>query len=192
MRLWSIQTVQAYEELLSKGVLYTNEKLSMAHEEPIFKVAYRYMMKQFAFRLSTKISNYPIWSWYWYDGKLKPRPDLRCKYYDTPGTKLVRLTLDVPDNEVLLSDFNLFYFVLNDWYIPKNQQDLEKYDKLKITLTNDELNKLKQDSWDLIFDLEREDDDNFMFGKKDKKIIQAITACIKIDQVKKVDYFIAR
>lgn len=189
MRLWSIQTVKAYEELSNKGVLYTDETLSMAHEEPIFEVAYRYMMKQFAFRLNIKISNYPVWSWYWYDGKAKPKPYLRYKGYDKPGTKLVRITLDVPDNEVLLSDFNLFHCVLNDWYIPKNEQDLETYDSR--CMTDKEICKLKLDSWGLIFDLEREDD-NFMFGKKENKSIQAITACIKLEQVKKVDYFIAK
>lgn len=192
MRLWSIQTVKAYEELSNKGVLYTDETLSMAYEEPIFEVAYRYMMKQFALRLNKKISNYPIWSWYLYDGIAKPKPYLRYKGYDEPGTKLVRITLDVPNNEVLLSDFSLFHNVLNDWYIPKNEQDLETYDERKTNLTKEEIYKLKLDSWDLIFDLEREDDDNFMFGKKENKIIQAITTCIKLEQVKKVDYFIAR
>lgn len=60
--------------------------------------------------------NYPIWAWHLWEGSSN-RPDMRKSSYAPRGTPIVRIKLDIPENEILLSDFDLWHYVLNHWYL---------------------------------------------------------------------------
>lgn len=86
---------------------------------------------------------FPVWAWYQWEGKRK-RPDMRCHgRCSEKGIPIVLLTVDVPTEKVLLSDFDYWHMVLNDWalvfpFVPK-----AKYSEA-----------VKRKSWENIFDIE--------------------------------------
>jgi len=70
---------------------------------------------------------YPIWAWYKQQGKPDGKPDMRTHCYP-PGKPCVRMKLDVPDWEVLISDFNDWHNALNYWYCSETERDSNEFD----------------------------------------------------------------
>jgi hypothetical protein len=115
MKLWTIQHYQAYNELIGTGALRADEDYCYKD----FRLAYDWMawkMKHNGLLPSAGV-NYPIWAWYKWKGKHKRR-DIREEGYAERGENIVQLTIEVNDKDVLLSDFDLFHYVLNYWYLP--------------------------------------------------------------------------
>lgn len=113
MKLWSYQPKEVVS-LLSEGSAYscdpTKSEILTSDVSKLFIPAYEYM--------STKLSEltpapenvvYPVWSWLIVDEEeienILSDETYQCEYV---------LELDVPDDEVLLSDFEQFHQVLND------------------------------------------------------------------------------
>lgn len=66
---------------------------------------------------------YPVWAWYQWEG-VRKRPDMRIhRYAGKKGTPVVLQTIDIPDNMVLLSDFDMWHVILNDGYLPLYEID---------------------------------------------------------------------
>lgn len=105
MKLWTIQHKAAYEEMLRTGVLRANPKYIL-HE--FFRESYEWMAAQMKKRIGTPPEgvDLPVWAWYQWEGKRK-RPDMRGHVRTSDkGVPIVLLSLDVPDEHVLLSDFD--------------------------------------------------------------------------------------
>ena len=103
----------------------------------------------------------------------------------------------------MLSDFSNFHFALNNWYLPLDEADGEKYDSeykalgfnygddKNFKIQTDEMNAIRKrivDSWDRIFDLDREDD-NYAYGYNSEKSIQATFWELRLDQVIKAEVY---
>ena len=173
MILWTIQDEKAYQQLLKKGVLQCDKNHRILFPE--FRKAYWWM----ASRMRKCIGDeplgvaYPIWAWYQWEGKRK-RPDMRShRYYGRPGEKIVLLTIDVPDDKVLLSDYDWWHCVLNDCPIYFGDEDKEI------------ISIEKEDSWDLIFDLQNP---GLCEGLAHQSI-QAAMWEIRLEWVKKAEIF---
>ena len=123
--------------------------------------------------------NYPMWAWYQWEGKRKKR-DMRLRGYAERGSELVQMTIEINDSDVLLSDFDLFHYVLNHWYLPESENDEDKTDE-----------NIIEKSWDRIFDLEKEDD-GYVYGLNLHKSIQATFWKLKLEQVIKAEVFTAK
>lgn len=66
----------------------------------------------------------PVWAWKQYRGEAQRRPDLRYTKTEFLREEAgVRLELEVPDELVLLSDFELWHYPLNRWYLPRSEED---------------------------------------------------------------------
>lgn len=187
MRLWTIQKLEVMESLERDGVYRMNTELCENHE---FFDAYNWLNKHLEQKDSKpKNVSYPIWAWYRYNKKEK-KPDLRESGYEKRGTKCVCLELEVPDEQVLLSDFNNWHYVLNDsWFDDSNNEEEwealhNEYDKL----SRSEKESLKIKSWDKIFDIELVENDWNGHGE----YIQAVFWELKKEYVKKVQFFTAR
>lgn len=187
MRLWTIQKEEVVEVLEKDGVYRTDANLI---REPHFLSSYDWLSKH----LEEKDANpngvsYPIWAWYRRDGKEK-KPDLRRSEYETSGVKCVCIELEVPDKKVLLSDFDLWHYVLNNWWLDdsKNEEEFNELYKWFDTLPYEEREKLKRESWEKIFDIAFEKNDWYCKGK----YVQAIFWELKREYIKKIQYFTAR
>ena len=106
---------------------------------------------------------FPIWAWYQYDSAKKKRP-LRSPL-DVPECVSAYMEIEVPDKEVLLSDFSNWHSALNGCPLDNWKQINRKTDLLdkaagKHLGFNDypiELRREIEASWEPIFDLNRRD-----------------------------------
>ena len=122
------------------------------------------------------------------------------------GAKIVQLTIEIDDRAVLLSDFDLYHYPLNNWYLPLNENDDLRFEKQHESLGYSwqdlsdysiqtySMQQLRNEivaSWDRIF-LLGEEDDGWLFGKNDNKSIQATFWELRLDQVIKAEVFLAK
>lgn len=205
MILWTIQHCQAYEQLQKDGILRANEDYLCSMVG--FRQAYDWMGAKMigAGMLPPQGVGYPIWAWYQWEGKRKRR-DMREGGYGKRGEKMVQLTIEVADRDVLLSDFDLFHYPLNGWYLPIDEADDLEFEKLyelfgysfqdlgNYSIQTDDMKHLRSrivSSWERIFLLEKEDD-GWIYGKKESKSIQAVFWELHFNQVIKAESFVAK
>lgn len=205
MKLWTIQKYEAYLSMLKTGVLKAKEEY--VFEKDFFAPVYEWLYNQMVKRIGEPPQGikYPVWAWYQREGK-RSKPDMRRSGHAMRGEKIVRLTIDVNENEVLLSDFDLYHYPLNYWYLPLNEADSKEKEKKYSALNYEqsicrdhmlhpekdpEFYKIMAGSWERIFDLSLEDD-GWLYTKMNEKTIQATMWQIKKEQVLKAEKFIAR
>lgn len=112
----------------SSGFLSANEEYLFCEDD--FREAYDWMAEQMTQRIyaAPEGIKHPVWAWYQWDGKHK-RPDMRSfRKWSNPGTPIVLLTVDIPDSEVLLSDFDTWHIVMSKGYCPVDDADLDYMD----------------------------------------------------------------
>lgn len=66
---------------------------------------------------------YPVWAWFQYENERSRRPDLRRSAHGPSGTRAVLIEFDIAEDQVLLSDFDLWHYVLNEWYVPQTARE---------------------------------------------------------------------
>ncbi|MBO1870985.1 DUF3841 domain-containing protein [Lachnoanaerobaculum sp. Marseille-Q4761] len=176
MLLWTIQHVAAYKVLLETGRLLANEKYLFCEED--FRFAYDWLSEQMKNRIGIQPDGvkYPIWAWYQWEG-VRKRLDMRShRYWGKKGEPIVLLSIDIPDNRVLLSDFDMWHNILNDGY-------LALYEKDDI---DDPCEDEKRKSWENVFNIDIETD-----YWHTPKSTQATFWELKKDWVLKAEHFIS-
>ena len=193
MRLWTIQGIEIYEQLKRDGVAYCTKPYW--GDEPTFMYAYKWMAKQVRQRIGEPPINetkYPIWAWYQYVSSKKRKP-LRSPMDIQEGVSAY-MEIEIPEKDVLLSDFDAWHCVLNkgpvdDWKrIYKAIDTLEKEEERNLQF-EDYPQKLRdkiEKSWEAIFDLDRRDN---IIGKRHKRnrSIQATFWSLKLDYIVSVE-----
>ena len=191
MKLWTIQQIVVYEELQKTGVFRcVPEKIP----EPSFADYYGWLIEHLKEKeLPPEGVTLPVWAWYRFNQKEK-KPDLRHSCYGSRGEKMVCLEIEIPDEKVLLSDFDLWHFVLNNHYLDNcfypdyDDEDYEKTQKWFESISPEMQKIEKEKSWEQIFNIEPFENDWIIRGK----YVQAIFWELTIDQIKKVQFFTAR
>jgi len=147
----------------------------------------------------------PLWAWWQHDDAARPRPDLRSSGHLPRGTKGVRIEFEIDDSMVVLSDFEMWHFVLNGWYISDSKKDDDAFDASiakkwrcggcwnQSSLPPRHRRRIEA-SWEKIFDIDRvwADKDWHSSSGKDKRDIQATLWSIDVGMVRRVDEFTAR
>lgn len=140
MILWTIQNAIVYEKMNQTGVLRADKEYIV---DDFFLDSYLWMSGQVKKRISNPPNGVtlPVWAWYQWEGKRK-RPDMRVhgRNWGEKGAPIVLLTIDVPENQVLLSDFDSWHYVLNNLEIADPDDEEAESSKEK-----------KQHSWEKIF-----------------------------------------
>lgn len=203
MKLWTIQSEEAYQLLQKNGFLRGDRSCIM---EKTFIPAYDWLVGEMSKRVGTPPDDesYPIWAWYQWEGKRKRR-DLRRGGYAERGTPLVQLTIEIPDESVLLSDFDEWTYPLSFWYLPLTEQENKEFeaeyekdgfdfqDMINLRISDRRMEKYHEriiQSWQRIFDIWKEA--TYSGYPLDQKSIQATFWELRIDQVLKVEHFIAK
>ena len=164
MRVYTIQTIGFYEELLQNGGAYCNRESETCKES---KVQYDWMAEQMRKRIGEPPIpeiKYPVWVWRQYNSKKDPMPPMSPKEIPDGQKEAVMLEMDVPDNEVLLSDLNLWILPLNHWAINKKREDKLLYKELGVYEEKhgkcyemheypEEIRRKIFDSWERVVDL---------------------------------------
>lgn len=217
MILWTIQPIEFWHKLEKDGQIYTEDKyiesldLQNCSKEiaEIFSKAQMYVYGWLAKEMKKRIGSikgikYPLWAWYQWYGEERKRPDLRSGMYSEPGTKMVRIELELPDNQVVLHDYDLWHFPLNNFYLYENDEDDARIDKwrkehnIKLTgyqSSNKEYQQILEQSWLKVFDLEwcKRSIQNEQYGTYERgQCIQATFWILKLANVKNVKKFTVR
>jgi len=189
MKLWTIQPQEVLDELEQKGV-YRCDYAKSENQEECFRVAYEWL----AAKMREKVVppegvSFPVWAWYKRYGKHK-KPDLRTSGLAERGRKMLCLEIEIPDTEVVLSDFDAWHFVLNRMYLDDSTCEAEwdanhaAYDALSPI----EQKKVLRESWERIFDVSPFKSD----WKTRGDFVQATFWELRKDQIRKIQPFTCR
>jgi len=205
LKLWSIQRVARWERLQRDGKLRAHS-VDPDHHYP---GAYRFMRNTLVERVGAppEESCWPIWAWYHCDGADKPRPDLRCSAHLPPGERGVRIELEIPNDRVLLSDFDTWGAVIIGAAVLDGEAEVDRFwkeceqaglpngwlmtweDTDKV-LAHPVFGERLRCSWNRVFDLDWYND--YWNDPPGKKSIQAVFWEIRREDVRKVDFFTGR
>ena len=155
MIITTIQSQEVYE-ICKTQTFYADITKSDYYNDQLFISAYKWLISVMETKIKKPIqAEYPIWGWYKYNGKNKLDLRQHTKFY--PHNSYA-ITLDIPDDQVLLSDYESWHAVLNKWILHSldNEKDFDKndehFDELRKSDPN-KYNELMIQSWYHIFDL---------------------------------------
>lgn len=193
MRLWTIQPFEVWEELNRKGYFICDPKKAdyISDKEWNFKESYDWLVNQMELRIGRRPKgvSYPIWAWYMRDWKHK-KPDLRNVGLGTKGEKSVCIEIEIPNNQVVLTDYDAWHYVLNNWYFDNStcEEEWEKLHNKFDKLSNEKQKIVREQSWQKIFDISPYESSWFQRGR----YVQATFWTLYLKDVKSVQFFIAR
>ncbi len=117
----------------------------------------------------------------------------------------MRVEFQATNTEVLLSDFDLWHYVLNYWYLPESDNDEKAFEKKLARLglsfyKRDHQNPLPdvryrraiERSWERIFDIKWVDRAHTITEPLEKKSIQATLWEIRLEDVAETKAFTGR
>ena len=195
MRLWTIQTEAAYRRLITDGQLIADA----ASCDPDFARPYEWMLGEMKRRLRSErpTPDATLWAWSRWDPPSRNRPDLRSRGHLLPGASGYRIELDVNADDFLLSDFNLWHYVLNYWYVPTCERDNDLFDSKHNAHRYDwdhppspDVHDLIAKSWDRIFDLDWWNE--YVTGPPSERPVQATLWRIERSMVRCAQSFVGR
>ena len=194
MRLWTIQGIGIYKQLQRDGVVYCTKPV-WADDEKFLK-AYDWMAGQMRLRIGEppiKDIKYPMWAWYQFNSAKSKKPTRSC-FYIQEGISAY-MEIEIPDNEVVLSDFSNWHNVLNQWPLTNWKRIEKKTDLLEKEAGKSlgfddypvEIQREIEMSWEAIFDLDRRDKE---VGRKHKRnrSIQATFWMLKPENIISVEF----
>lgn len=132
MRLWTIQPASFYQTLQEKGVVYCDREGYWCKEN---RYAYDWLVEQMRQRIGNPPLpeiNYPLWAWYQYDSRKKPHPPKPPLKKGEPYS--VYLEIELPDNEVVLTDFTLWINCMNGWQTKNWNTSLKLMKKKSVSI----------------------------------------------------------
>jgi hypothetical protein len=167
---------------------------------PDFEGAYAWMISRMRERLGPppEPEGFPVWAWYRYGGKRRPRPDLRCRAHLPRGERGVRVEFECSEAGVLLSDIDSWGLVLGSAYVTTSEADDATFHAELRARGLDHGNRWSDPdvaakivkSWHRIFHLDQYDSD--WLRPPDERMIQATLWEVRIEWVKKVTEFVSR
>ncbi len=145
MRIFTFQTQEVYDTLISQGVVLVDPKKSQFLSDPdwaSFIPPYDWMREQMRQRLPDYQGGYPWW------GLAEPTAEeLHCWF----GYGHM-LELDVPDELVLISHYDAWYCVLNHWNCALTTEEDDAFEAKWGARNTDESRAAVQKTWQRILD----------------------------------------
>ena len=153
MILWTIQPEKVYQSILENGVYRCDFSRSPMKD---WKAQYDWLAAQMTKRLGKPPAgvSYPVWAWYQWEG-VRKKPDLRRERWGNgwEGDRFACMEIDVPDNEVLLSDFDTWSIILLNGFISNSEEENTTLEAKYESLSKEEQKKMKDKNWEGAFDL---------------------------------------
>lgn len=124
MKVVTFQSKAALDYLNEKGYLICDDKyIDMKKSSLVYKWVIDNMNKNIS---NNSSSTYPIWCWVKCDDDICP-PKVKGKRVEGFD---VKITFNVDEKDIFITDFRRFSFILNNLYIPNSKEDKDKFDKL--------------------------------------------------------------
>ena len=151
MILWTIQPLPIYEMIQQTGVYRCDPaQCSM----PEFTEQYDWLAAKMAERIGPPPEGvkYPVWAWHTKNGKRK-KLDLRHERWSNglDGKPHICLEIDIPDRQVLLSDFE--NLPLNNGLISETEEEYIAQESYYNSLTSEQQKAYRDWNWERVFDV---------------------------------------
>lgn len=123
MKLITFQSIDALKTLVNTGVLETDsQKINMEK----YGFPYYWITTQMEQHVPGKENvTFPLWCWVRFKNGICPP---KHRGTPVPGFE-VKITFRKPENEVFVTDYRRYSFVLNNLYIPENATDHTAFQK---------------------------------------------------------------
>ena len=161
MRLWTVQPIEVYNQVMSAGgySVNPNHSESISNDDVKFKDAYAWLHGKAAERGLVDTGRGMIWAWYRFGKEGRRKPNIRTlRKMNTLGRKMCCLTLEVPDDKVLLMDSDQWNLRLNGSACltaeeeAMDGEELDKKFKEYHAMPEADRHKYSETTWDLVFD----------------------------------------
>lgn len=180
MRLWTIQDEEVYNTIITEGKYHCDGSKSENLESDKFRKAYTWLVKKMKEKIGKAPEGveYPVWAWAF-------KPDLRKSCWNTPGKKCVRIEFEIDEKDLFFTDYTNWHCALNSFPFFDIEDDEEwevKYREL-CRLRGNEYTVALEKSWE-----------DFIYQElpENVRLAQITFWELRKEQIKKVDYFIAR
>lgn len=171
----TVQPPDFWAECRTKGVICPDPTKLEYGQYPEFLFAYDWMRNRMRERIPNFTGHYPVWAYV-------EKPDLRRSGFGKKGQREVLLTLDVPDERVVLTDMDDWHYALNQWYLHLDDKDnsddamIDKYWDAPLTE--------KVQSWNHMFHPDRK--------RANEPYYQACIDRVYVHEVRSARHFTAR
>lgn len=183
IRVWSIQRAALLKRLKAGHAITGALSRVPLPDRP----AYIWMSTQLGQFAESSDPSLPVWAWYSYEGS-RHAPDLRRTWHLPRGSDGVLLELQVARDRLLLSQFEMWTWVMAQRFVPLDYWD---WKRAELRVRHNKLKRIDiERSWCRIFDL-RSGNRNF-WGPYCRRSIQACLQSIKAQDVTSVKRFTAR
>ena len=126
MKLVTIQTKSAYDKLVSQGYLITDTSFVNTQK---YGVPYRYIVENMKGISNTYSADYPLWAWVQYGKFTSPPKNKLLGFFPKEDDIVVRITFEKRDEDVLVSDYVKYHFLLTNEYLPIDIADKNRFEK---------------------------------------------------------------
>lgn len=185
MILWTCQEEAVYNELLKTGVYRCDLNLSPMKD---CRKQYDWLVRQMKQRIGPPPEQvtYPVWALYQQDGKHR-KPDLRRERWAVGcnGERFACIEIEIPDRDVLLSDFDAWCMLLSDFLISDTEQEDRCLEAQYEALSPSEKRRMKEKNWERVFNLSPLNNGWARRGYE----IQATFWELRLEQVRDVRFF---
>lgn len=155
MILWTMQPIEVWNIVQETGVFRCDPALC-SMPEPVFAEKYEWLIRHMEERIGPRPEGvtYPIWAWHTQNRKHE-KPDLRRERWDygTGNEQYVCIEIEVPDNQVLLSDFDDWCIILNNGLLTASQEEYDRLDAYCDGLKPADQIAFKHANWVRVFDV---------------------------------------
>lgn len=210
MLLQTIQPLSIWEKLQKDSIVFSQPNYEEYDDKNYswnFKISYNWLKEQMNIKGITPQANEKdlFWAWAWAGDLGNKKVDLRTRRHGLKEPHVL-LTIEKPPEDILISDFHLWHYVLNYWSINSSKKEEREWDKIcKVKaqnfyrnkpLSQPELHQKIEQSWQAIFKIEEKENNfystldiktqKFLDIYNEKLIAQATFWNIKKEDVKKV------
>ena len=186
MKLWTIQPEKVFEEIQTKGFYHCDIEQTSKN----WLMQYDWLVSQMKKRIGLPPSGvkYPVWAWKRWR-KDRVMPDLRFERWNCgcKGDKFFRLELEIPDEKVLLSDFDAWGIILNEGLLSETEAECEELRRIYKLLSPDKQKEMRNKNWQGVFDITAFENDWCERGYS----VQATFWELRKEQIRKVKKFIS-
>ena len=192
MKLITFQSTEALKDLISRGCLECREEyINLAKSG----FAYSWVIEKMNARIKNDTNaKYPIWCWVKCRNNICPP-----KHKGEPVEGFdVKITFHKSREDVFITDFRTYSFLLNNTYIPDSLDDKEQFDN-KIAKLNIKADALKAYARPDLFDQHRTDDVYLTICQEirdsfdkcitmDSDILQGCVWRINLNEIDKIEF----
>lgn len=153
MILWTSQEEAVYRQLQETGVYRCDLNLSSMKD---CREKYDWLVRQMKQRIGPPPEQvtYPVWAIYQQSDKRR-KPDLRRERWEfgCDGERFACIEIEIPDRDVLLSDFDAWCMLLSDFLISDTEQEDRCLEAQYEALSPSEKRRMKEKNWERVFNL---------------------------------------